>query len=54
LEIKNTNIINNSKRVAIKMKSWTPEHTKEIKEWFTVENYHKFEALSLKAYYHGL
>ncbi|WP_241573710.1 DUF6387 family protein [Rosenbergiella nectarea] len=36
------------------MKNWTTDHTKEIKEWFSVGNYEIFEDLSLKAYYHEL
>jgi hypothetical protein len=36
------------------MKNWTTEHTKEIKEWFSVGNYEVFKDLTLKAYYHEL
>ncbi|MCW2107662.1 UNVERIFIED_ORG: hypothetical protein M2402_004863 [Rahnella aquatilis] len=36
------------------MKNWTSEHTKDIKGWFSVENYRMFQELTLKAYYHEL
>ncbi|MFL6615162.1 MAG: DUF6387 family protein [Pantoea agglomerans] len=36
------------------MKNWTTEHTKEVKTWFSPENYEVFQDLNLKAYYHEL
>lgn len=36
------------------MKNWSIEHTKAIKEWFSINNYQLFEHLTLKAYYHEL
>ena len=34
------------------MKNWTTEYTKEVKQWFSTENYEVFKELTLKAYYH--
>ncbi|MEI2683678.1 DUF6387 family protein [Erwinia aphidicola] len=36
------------------MKNWTTEQTKEVKTWFTPDNYEVFRDLTLKAYYHEL
>lgn len=30
------------------MKNWSPEHTKEIKAWLDIDNYRKFEEITLK------
>ncbi|MDS0026947.1 DUF6387 family protein [Enterobacter kobei] len=36
------------------MNNWSPEHTKEIKAWLNIDNYRKFEDLSLIHFYHEL
>ncbi|MEI2605272.1 DUF6387 family protein [Erwinia aphidicola] len=36
------------------MKNWTAEQTKEVKTWFSPDNYEVFRDLTLKAYYHEL
>ena len=36
------------------MQNWKTEHTKEIKAWLNIDNYRKFEDLSLIHFYHEL
>lgn len=36
------------------MKNWSPEHTKEIKAWLDIDNYRKFEEITLNGLYHEL
>ncbi len=36
------------------MKNWNATHTKELKKWFNLDNYRKFEALPLILLYHEL
>ncbi|HCD1652409.1 TPA: hypothetical protein NBH92_005160, partial [Klebsiella pneumoniae] len=36
------------------MNNWSLEHTKEIKAWLNIDNYRKFEDLSLIHFYHEL
>ncbi|ENB7447451.1 DUF6387 family protein [Klebsiella aerogenes] len=36
------------------MQNWKTEHTKEIKAWLTIDNYRKFEDLSLIQFYHEI
>lgn len=36
------------------MKNWNATHTKELKKWFNLDNYRKFESLPLILLYHEL
>ncbi|EIQ5063054.1 hypothetical protein AB1057_002526 [Salmonella enterica] len=36
------------------MNNWSPEHTKDIKSWFKIDTYRKFEDLSLLHFYHEI
>ncbi|HGK4046915.1 TPA: DUF6387 family protein, partial [Klebsiella pneumoniae] len=36
------------------MNNWSPEHTKDIKSWFKIDTYRKFEDLSLIQFYHEI
>ncbi|HDY8458803.1 TPA: hypothetical protein RRH39_004999, partial [Klebsiella pneumoniae] len=36
------------------MNNWSPEHTKDIKSWFKIDTYRKFEDLSLLQFYHEI
>jgi hypothetical protein len=36
------------------LNNWSPEHTKDIKSWFKIDTYRKFEDLSLLQFYHEI
>lgn len=36
----------------VKMQSWSSEDSKDIKVWFDLDNYLKFESITLEKLYH--